>query len=88
MKDGYNSAKRRVKDGMKDAHFHEKTELQTLQEDGKRCQKPAKMARKRVKVWKGIIRAPGKAVQSLVKDGVNVDRKTEQTLDIHGNAAG
>ena len=59
-KDGFNSAERRVKDGVKDAHFHGKTELQTLQEDGKRCRKPAKMARKRVKVWKDIIRAPGK----------------------------
>ncbi len=87
-KDGYNSAEIRVKDGLKDAHFHEKTELQTLQEDGKRCRKPAKMARKRVKVRKGIIRAPGKTVQSPVKDGVKVVRKTEQTPNIHGKDAG
>ena len=75
MKDGYNSVERRVKDGVKDAHFHGKTDLQTLQEDGKRCRKPAKMARKRVKVWKDIIRVPRKTVQSPVKDGVKVGQK-------------
>ena len=75
LKDGYNSAERRVKDGVKDAHFHGKTELQTLQEDGERGTKPGKMPLKWLKVWKDTIRAPGKTVQSRVKDGVKVGQK-------------
>lgn len=74
-KDGSNSAERRVKDGVKDAHIHGKTELQTLQEDGERGQKPGKMPLKRLKVWKDTIRALGKTVQSPVKDGVKVGQK-------------
>ena len=50
-KDGYNSAEIRVKDGLKDAHFHGKTELQTLQEDGERGRKSGKLPLKWLKVW-------------------------------------
>ena len=74
-KDGYNSAERQGEDALKDAHFHGKPELQTPQEDGKSARKPSKTAKKREKVLKDTIRAPGKTVQRPVTDGVTVGQK-------------